>query len=166
MSALNIDKKGENMKPEEIKPNTKLCTILGYNAQTGKCRKYFNAVLKKNGVNATAIALNIKDEHLDTTLEGVAFSKVEKMIFESEFRETAVLYCDAMNKSAVNTNSVDFIEIKDEQIFGYSLNDDVAKLVKNPEYVDADMELAIKMMLLANRWYGTKIEMDLIPTLI
>jgi len=154
------------MKPEEIQPNTKLCTILGYNAQTGKCRKYFNAILKANKVNATAIALNIKDEHFDTTLEGVAFSKVEKMIFEVEFREGAVSFCDVMNKDAVSSNSVDFIEIKDEQIYGYSLNEEIAKLVKNPEYVDADMELAIKMMILANRWYGTKIDMDLIPTLI
>jgi len=154
------------MKPEEIQPNTKLCTILGYNAQTGKCRKYFNAILKKNGVNATAIALNIKDEHLDTTLEGVAFSKVEKMIFEAEFREVAVLHCDVMNKSAVKNNLVDYIEIRDEQIYGYFLSEEVANLVKNPEYVDADMELAIKMMILANKWYGTKIDMDLVPTLI
>ena len=154
------------MKPEEIQPNTKLCTILGYNAQTGKCRKYFNAILKKNGVNATAIALNIKDEHLDTTLEGVAFSKVEKMIFEAEFREVAVLHCDVMNKSAVENNLVDYIEIRDEQIYGYFLSEEVANLVTNPEYVDADMELAIKMMILANKWYGTKIDMNLVPTLI
>lgn len=154
------------MKPEEIEPNTKLCTILGYNAQTGKCRKYFNAILKANGINATAIALNIKDEHFDTTLDSVAFSKVDKMIFESEFREGAVLYCDVMNKGAVSNNAVDYIEIIDEKIYGYSLNEDVAKLVKNPEYVDADMELAIKMMLLANKWYGAKIDMDLIPTLV
>jgi shikimate 5-dehydrogenase len=154
------------MKPEEIKPDTKLCTILGYNAQTGKCRKYFNKILKENGVNATAIALNIKDEHLETTLEGVAFSKVEKMMFENEFREAAVLYCDVMNKSAIEHNAVDYIEVKDETIYGYCLDDEVKSMVDNPEYVDSDMELAIKMMLLANKWYGTKIDMDLIPTLV
>jgi len=154
------------MKPEEIQPNTQLCTILGYNAQTGKCRKYFNKILKENDVNATAIALNIKDEHLDTTLEGVAFSKVEKMIFEIEFKKGAVLYCDIMNKSAISNNSVDYIEIKDKTIYGYCLDEEIVNMVKNPEYVDADMELAIKMMILANKWYGTKIDMDLIPTIL
>jgi shikimate 5-dehydrogenase len=154
------------MKPEEIKPDTKLCTILGYNAQTGKCRKYFNKILKENGVNATAIALNIKDEHLETTLEGVAFSKVEKMMFENEFREAAVAYCDVMNKSAIENNAVDYIEVKDETIYGYSLDEEMKSMIDNPEYVDSDMELAIKMMLLANKWYGIKIDMDLIPTLV
>jgi shikimate 5-dehydrogenase len=154
------------MKPEEIKPDTKLCTILGYNAQTGKCRKYFNKILKENGVNATAIALNIKDEHLDTTLEGVAFSKVEKMMFENEFREAAVLYCDVMNKSAIASNAVDYIEVRDQTIYGYCLDEELASMVNNPEYVDTDMELAIKMMLLANKWYGIKIDMDLIPTIL
>ena len=154
------------MKPEEIQPNTKLCTILGYNAQTGKCRKYFNKILKENGVNATAIALNIKDEHLATTLEGVAFSKVEKMMFENEFREGAVAYCDVMNKGAITNNAVDYIEIKDETIYGFCLDEEVANMVENPKYVDTDMELAMKMMILANKWYGTKIDMDLIPTLV
>jgi shikimate 5-dehydrogenase len=154
------------MKPEEIKPNTQLCTILGYNAQTGKCRKYFNKILKENGINATAIALNIKDEHLDTTLEGVSFSKVEKMIFESEFREGAVLYCDVMNNSAIANNFVDYIEIKDETIYGYCLDEEIMGMVKNPEYVDSDMKLVIKMMILANKWYGAKINMDLIPTIV
>ena len=154
------------MNPEEIKPDTKLCTILGYNAQTGKCRKYFNKILKENSVNATAIALNIKDEHLDTTLESVAFSKVKKMMFENEFRENAVSFCDVMNKSAIASHAVDYIEVKDETIYGYCLDEELASLVENPEYVDADMELAIKMMLLANKWYGTKIDMDLIPTII
>jgi shikimate 5-dehydrogenase len=154
------------MKPEEIKPDTKLCTILGYNAQTGKCRKYFNKILKENGVNATAIALNIKDEHLETTLEGVAFSKVEKMMFENEFREAAVLYCDVMNKSAIESNTVDYIEVRDQTIYGYCLDEEMKSMIDNPEYLDTDMELAIKMMLLANKWYGTKIDMDLIPTLV
>jgi len=48
------------MRPEEIRPDTKLCTILGYNAQTSNRRRYFNRILKLNGINATAIALNIK----------------------------------------------------------------------------------------------------------
>ena len=154
------------MKPEEIQPNTQLCTILGYNAQTGKCRKYFNAILKANGINATAIALNIKDEHLDTTLDSVATSKVEKMIFEAEFREKSVLFCDVMNSCAITKHYADCIEIKNEQIHGFCLDEEVAKLITKPEYVDADMELATKMMILANKWYGAKIDMDLIPTIV
>jgi shikimate 5-dehydrogenase len=154
------------MKPEEIKPNTQLCTILGYNAQTGKCRKYFNKILKENGINATAIALNIKDEHLDTTLEGVAFSKVDKMIFENEFREGVVLYCDVMNSNAISNSAVDYIEVRDETIHGYCLDEEAESMVENIEFIDADMLLAIKMMLLANKWYGAKIDMDLIPTIV
>ena len=62
------------MKPEEIKPDTGLCTILGYNAQTGFVRKYFNKIMRHNGLNATAIALNITDEHYAFTMENVAQS--------------------------------------------------------------------------------------------
>ncbi len=42
------------MRPEEIRPDTKLCTILGYNAQTSNRRRYFNRILKLNGINATS----------------------------------------------------------------------------------------------------------------
>lgn len=154
------------MKPEEIKPDTELCTILGYNAQTGKCRKYFNAILKENGINATGIALNIKDEHFDTTMENVADSKVDKMILEQEFKEAAVAYCDIMNSAAMTYNSVDYIEIEDGKVVGECLDDKVNELVENPEFVDENMRLAIKMMLLANQWYEAKIDKDIIPTLI
>lgn len=154
------------MKPEEIKPDTELCTILGYNAQTGKCRKYFNAILKENGINATGIALNIKDEHFDVTMENVADSKVTKMILEEEFKQSALAYCDVLNNTAMTNNSVDYIEIENGQIIGECLDEEVDKLVHNPEFVDENMRLAIKMMLLAKQWYGAKIDMDLIPTLI
>lgn len=154
------------MKPEEIKPDTQLCTILGYNAQTGKCRKYFNAILKANGINATGIALNIKDEHFDMTMDKVADSKVDKMILEQEFKEGAVAYCDIMNRAAMNSNSVDYIEIEDGQIIGECLDEQVDALVENPAFVDENMRLAIKMMLIAKQWYGAKIDMDLIPTLV
>lgn len=154
------------MKPEEIKPDTQLCTILGYNAQTGKCRKYFNAILKANGINATGIALNIKDEHFDVTMESVADSKVTKMILEEEFKQGAVAYCDTLNSVATSNNYVDYIEIKEGQIIGGCLDEEVDRLVENPKFVDENMRLAMKMMLLAKQWYGAKIDMDLIPTLI
>ncbi|MCF6245602.1 MAG: hypothetical protein L3J43_11290, partial [Sulfurovum sp.] len=73
------------MKPEEIKPDTGLCTILGYNAQSGYMRKYFNKILKLNNINATAIALNIKDEHFSITMSSVGQSKVKQMMIEKEF---------------------------------------------------------------------------------
>ena len=97
------------MKPEEIKPDTKLCTILGYNAQTGHLRKYFNKWLKISSINATAIALNITDEHFDITMSSVASSKVDKMILEFEFQMKALEYCD----NGDTLKSVDFIEIVD-----------------------------------------------------
>ena len=154
------------MKPEEIKPDTELCTILGFNAQTGNCRRYFNACLKKNGLNATAIALNIKEEHFIFTMENLADSKVNRMMLENEFCESVVQYCDSLNESAQKRNFVDFVEVVDGKIIGYSLDDDIEKYIENPAFVDERIRLAMKMMLLSNRWYGAKIDMDLIPTMI
>jgi len=154
------------MKPEEIRPDTQLCTILGYNAQTGKCRKYFNAMLKESGINATAIALNIKDEHFTVTMESVSDSKVKKMILEQEFKELALAYCDIMNKSAVGKGYVDYIEIENEEIIGHCMDDEVDAMVDKPEFMDENMRLAVKMMLLAHQWYGAKVDMDLIPSIV
>ena len=154
------------MRPEEIKPDTELCTILGFNAQTGNCRRYFNACLKKNGLNATAIALNIKEEHFIFTMENLADSKVNRMMLENEFCESVVQYCDSLNESAQKRNFVDFVEVVDGKIIGYSLDDDIEKYIENPAFVDERIRLAMKMMLLSNRWYGAKIDMDLIPTMI
>lgn len=154
------------MKPEEIKPDTELCTILGYNAQTGKCRKYFNGCLKTNALNATGIALNIKDEHFHYTMSNLAESKVTKMIFEEEFCESAVEYCDELNASAQEKKSVDFVEVENGKIKGYCLDDEIEQYIDNPEFIDERIRLAMKMMVLSNRWYGAKIEMDLIPTML
>jgi len=154
------------VRPEEIKPDTELCTILGFNAQTGNCRRYFNACLKKNGLNATAIALNIKEEHFIFTMENLADSKVNRMMLENEFCESVVQYCDSLNESAQKRNFVDFVEVVDGKIIGYSLDDDIEKYIENPAFVDERIRLAMKMMLLSNRWYGAKIDMDLIPTMI
>ncbi len=154
------------MRPEEIKPDTELCTILGYNAQTGKCRKYFNRCLKENGLNATAIALNIKEEHFEYIMTNLAESKVQKMIIEQEFSQNIIAFCDTLDECAKVKKNVDFVEVIDGKIIGYCLDDAIETYIENPKFVDANIRLAMKMMLLANRWYKAKIEIDLIPTMI
>lgn len=154
------------MQPHEIKPDTKLCTILGYNAQTGYTRKYFNKILKKQGINATAIALNITDEHFDFTMGNVAQSKVDRMMIEQEFQQKAVTYCNELNAAAQREQRVEFIEIENGIIKGYCLDDDVEVLFEKPEFLDDQIRFVAKMMLLANRWYSAKIDLDEIPLLI
>ena len=154
------------MKPEEIKPDTKLCTILGFNAQTGNCRRYFNGCLKRDAINATAIALNIKEEHFAFTMENLANSKVNRMILEHEFTQSVVPYCSRLNASAQKHNRVDFVEVESGEIVGYSLDDDIEEYIENPDFIDERIRLAMKMMLLAHRWYGATIDMDVIPTMI
>ena len=154
------------MRPEEIKPDTQLCTILGFNAQTGNSRRYFNRCLKESNINATAIALNIKEEHFDFTMKSLPNSKVNRMIIEHEFGQSVVEYCDHLNESAQKRNFVDFVEVEEGKIVGYSLDDEIELYIENPDFVDERIRLAMKMMLLSNRWYGAKIDIDLIPTMI
>lgn len=154
------------MMPHEIQPDTKLCTILGYNAQTGYTRKYFNKILKKQGINATAIALNITDEHFDFTMTNVAESKVDRMMFEKEFRQKAVSYCDELNEAASREQRVDFIEVQEGKINGYCLDDEADTLFGKPEFMDDQIRFIAKMMLIANRWYSAKVDLDEIPLLI
>lgn len=154
------------MQPHDIKPDTKLCTILGYNAQTGYSRKYFNKILKQQGINATAIALNITDEHFDFTMGNVANSKVDRMIIEQEFQQKAVAYCDELNEAAGREQKVDFVEISEGKIKGYCLDDESAALFDKPEFIDEQILFVAKMMLIANRWYDVKINIDEIPLLI
>lgn len=154
------------MHPHEIQPDTKLCTILGYNAQTGYTRRYFNKVLKKQGINATAIALNISDEHFDFTMSNVAHSKVDRMMIEKEFQQSAVQYCDSLNGAAQREQRVDFIEIDEGRIMGYCLDDEVNSLFEKPEFLDDQIRFVAKMILVANRWYGAKVDVDEIPLLI
>jgi len=154
------------MKPEEIKPDTGLCTILGHNAQTGYMRRYFNKIMKHNEKNATAIALNITDEHFDFTMTNVGQSKVDKMMIEREFSAKAVHYCESLNACASRENRVDFIEVKEGQVKGYCLEDEAKALFDKPEYLDDQILFVAKMMILANRWFGTKIDRDDIPLLI
>jgi len=151
------------MRPEEIKPDTMLCTILGYNAQTGNTRRYFNKWLKQNDINATAIALNITDAHFDFTMKSVGQSKVDKMILEQEFKESVLEYCQQIPD---NCTSVDFVEIVDGAVIGYNLDDEVESLFENPAFIDDRMRIVAKMMIIAQRWYGVEVSIDDIPLII
>ena len=154
------------MRPDEIKPDTGLCTILGYNAQTGYERKYFNKIMKHNGLNATAIALNITDEHFDFTMSSVGQSKVDKMMIEKEFQEKAISFCNSIDEVAKREGRVDFIEVEDAKVKGYCLDDEAKALFDKPEFLDDQILFVTKMMLIANRWYDAKIDVDDIPLLI
>lgn len=154
------------MQPHEIKPDTKLCTILGYNAQTGYIRKYFNKIMKHYGVNATAIALNITDEYFDFTMSNVGKSKVDRMMIEQEFQAKSVGYCDSLDETGQRKGKIDFIEIENGKIKGFCLDDEVAKLFDNPSFIDDRIRFVAKIMLIANRWYGCPIEPNDIPLMI
>ncbi len=154
------------MRPEEIKPDTGLCTILGHNAQTGYMRRYFNKIMKHHGKNATAIALNISDEHFDFTMSNVGQSKVDKMMIEREFSSKAIEYCASLNACASREKRVDFIEVEEGKVKGYCLDDEVSLLFDKTEFLDDQILFVAKMMLIANRWFETKIDIDEIPLLI
>ena len=154
------------MQPHEIKPDTGLCTILGYNAQTGYMRRYFNKIMKHNGINATAIALNITDEHFDFTMSNVGESKVTQMMIEKEFGAKAVQYCESLNSCAQREGRVDFIEVADGKVKGFCLDDEAKALYDKPEFLDDQIIFVTKMMLIANRWFDAKIDVDDIPILI
>jgi len=154
------------MKPEEIKPDTGLCTILGYNAQTGHMRRYFNKIMKINDLNATAIALNIKDEHFGITMSSVGQSKVTQMMLEKEFGDKALPYCEDLNECASREGRVDFIEVRDTKVYGYCLDDEAKALFDKPEFLDDQILFVAKVMLIAHRWFNAKIDVDDIPLLI
>jgi shikimate 5-dehydrogenase len=154
------------MEPHEIKPDTGLCTILGHNAQTGYMRKYFNKIMKRNGINATAIALNITDEHFDFTMKNVGESKVTQMMIEREFNAKAIPYCESLNSCAQREGRVDFVEVTDGKVKGFCLDDEAKALYDRPEFLDDQIIFVTKMMLIANRWFDAKINVDDIPVLI
>ncbi len=154
------------MEPHEIKPDTGLCTILGHNAQTGYMRKYFNKIMKRNGINATAIALNITDEHFDFTMKNVGESKVTQMMIEREFGTKAIPYCESLNSCAQREERVDFVEVTDGKVKGFCLDDEAKALYDRPEFLDDQIIFVTKMMLIANRWFDAQINIDDIPVLI
>ena len=153
------------MKATEIRPDTELCTIVGYNAQIGDRRNYFNRILRDSGINATAIALNIKDEHFAVTMRNVAKSKVTRMIIEPEFQAAAVQYCDELDERAKVKGLVGFIEIVDGKSIGHNLDVVIDSLTENPEFFDEKMTLAIRMMLLAKRWYNVEVDLNKVPVM-
>ncbi|GIT99205.1 hypothetical protein [Sulfurovum sp. TSL1] len=154
------------MQPHEIKPDTGLCTILGYNAQTGYMRRYFNKIMKRNGINATAIALNIKDEHFDFTMANVGKSKVTQMMIEKEFGAKAIPYCENLNDCAQREGRVDFVEVADGKVQGFCLDDVAKAFYDKPEFLDDQIIFVTKMMLIAHRWFDAEINVDDIPLLI
>ena len=154
------------MRPEEIKPDTKLCTILGHNAQTGYTRRYFNKIMKHNIMNATAIALNITDEHFDFTMSNVGQSKVDMMMIEREFSAKAVHYCESLDACAQRESRVDFVEVQDGKVHGYCLDDEAEALFEDKAFLDDQILFVAKMMIIAHRWFDTKIDVDDIPLLI
>ncbi|HHH19910.1 MAG TPA: hypothetical protein ENK86_05335 [Campylobacterales bacterium] len=154
------------MEPHEIQPDTQLCTIIGLNAQRGDRRRYFNKILKANGINATAIALNIKEEHFHYTMSNLAASKVDRMMIEPEFQSEVIQYCDELNERAKVRGLVGFVEVVEGKIMGYNLDVAIDDVVEKPEFYDERMILAVRMMLLAERWYGAKIDLDMIPTIV
>jgi shikimate 5-dehydrogenase len=154
------------MQPHEIKPDTQLCTVVGYNAQTGYIRRYFNAILKRQGINAAAIALNLNDDNFEFTMRSVANSKVDKMLFEQEFTAPAAPFCDVLDEGAKQSGRIDFIEIKAGKIYGYDMTPQAQALFENAELQDDRTLFVAKMMLVAARWYDAKIDIDEIPLLI
>jgi len=154
------------MQPHEIRPDTKLCTIIGHNAQTGYLRRYFNKMMKHYNINATAIALNIPDEHFAFTMQNVPQSKVDKMMIEKEFQQKAAEYCDILDETAQRERRVDFIEVKEQKVYGYCLDDAAKVLFERPEFLDDQILFVAKVMLIANRWFDAPIEIDDIPLLI
>lgn len=154
------------MMPHEIKPDTKLCTILGHNAQSGFMRRYFNKIMKHNEMNATAIALNITDDHFHYTMTNVGESKVDKMMIEREFSDKVIQYCESIDACAQKEERVDFIEVNGGKVYGYCLEDEAKALFDKPEFLDDQILFVARTMLLANRWFGAKVDVDDIPLLI
>jgi hypothetical protein len=150
------------MQPHEIKPDTQLVTIIGVNAQTGLRRRYFNKILKYYAINATAIALNIKEEQFDFVMLNVTKSKVTRVIIEPEFAQAVKKYLS--NKD--NTSNTDFIEVKESDILGFCLEDEIKLLFDNPNFMDENTLEVAKMMKIASRWFDTPFDLDLIPIIL
>jgi hypothetical protein len=151
------------MQPHEIRPDTALCTIMGYNAQTGPVRRYFNRILRHYDKNATAIALNINDEHFDFVMRNLSQSKVSRMILEQEFRHVIGRYCDDLNALAAREGRVDYVEVLEGRIIGYCLDEAIDALYESPGLLDDRMRLVTRMMLIAHRWYDTPLQIDQVP---
>ncbi len=154
------------MQPHEIKPDTQLATIIGYNAQTGDVRRYFNKILKRQGINATGIALNLNDDNFAFTMQNIAKSKIDKVLLESEFRQAVLPYCDSLNEEAKRTGACDFLEIEAGKIVGYAIATEAEALFVDASKVDEKARFVAKMMIVANRWFDADIDVDTIPLIM
>jgi len=85
---------------------------------------------------------------------------VDRVILEDEFPKRSFRFC----KNRDELERAEFIEVDSGEIIGHFL--DISSVVERVEFFDDNMILATKMMILANRWYGAKIDLDLIPTII
>jgi hypothetical protein len=88
------------------------------------------------------------------------------MMIEREFGEKAITYCQSLDACAKREGRVDFIEVKEGEVYGYCLADDSSALFDKPEFLDDQILFVAKVMILANRWFATEIQVDDIPLLI
>lgn len=151
------------MEPHEIRPDTQLCTILGLAGQNSLERRIFNKILKTDAINATAIALNVKEEHFDFTFTNIARSKIDKVILLDEFKERVRSFCDILENE---DEAIDYLEIKAGRISAFSLAGDIEKLFDNTDILDENTIKTAKMLLLASKWYGASMDINRITTLL
>ncbi len=131
---------------------------MGYNGPDSNRRRYFNRILKTKWDKCHRnLLLNIKDEHFNFTMKNLPNSKVDRVILEDEFQREVLEFC----KNRDELERAEFIEVDSGEIIGHTL--DISSVVERVEFFDENMILATKMMILANRWYGAKIDLDLIP---
>ncbi len=154
------------MEPHEIKPDTKLCTIIGINAQIGIARKYFVKIFKHFNMNIAPIALNIKDEHLTVTLNGLPNSKIQFTYIEPEHQRAAVNFCQEIDGTTRELGYVDIIEVKDNKAYGINLEYEAKALFPQGYEFDNNTMLMAKLLLIVKRWYGCEFTIDDIPMLM
>jgi len=154
------------MEAHEIKPDTKLCTIIGMSAQVGIARKYFVKVFKHYDLNIAPIALNIKDEHLTVTLKGLPNSKIQFSYIEPEYQRSAIHFCDNLNETAKKLEYIDIIEVNDGVATGINLEDEARSLFTEGYELDNNTMLMAKVLLIVKRWYGINLNIDDIPMLM
>jgi hypothetical protein len=87
-------------------------------------------------------------------------------MIEKEFGVKAIHYCKSLNSCASREGRVDFIEVVDSEVKGYCLDDEAKAIFKSTEFLDDQILFVAKMMLIANRWFDVKIDVDTIPLLI
>jgi len=96
----------------------------------------------------------------------VGESKVTQMMIEREFGTKAIPYCESLNSCAEREGRVDFVEVTDGKVKGFCLDDEAKALYDRPEFLDDQIIFVTKMILIANRWFDAKINVDDIPLLI